>query len=97
MSNTGGMLVPKCISLCVIAASEAAVKASLCDTEAWDILLKWLQESFQEKDFSFMAELMQVYYDLPVTLEQLRKNVCPKLINTLSKKAPNESKLFRPF
>lgn len=90
MSNTNGKLVPKCISLCIISASELPVQSLLCDTDAWDILLKWLQESLKEENFSFLVELMQVYHDLPVTLEQLTRNVCPKLINSLSKKSDNE-------
>eukprot|EP00108_Taenia_solium_P000954 TsM_000823500 transcript=TsM_000823500 gene=TsM_000823500 len=90
MSNTNGKLVPKCISLCIISASEMSVQSLLCDTDAWDILLKWLQESLKEENFSFLVELMQVYHDLPVTLEQLTRNVCPKLINSLSKKSDNE-------
>ncbi|CDI98611.1 serine:threonine protein phosphatase 1 [Echinococcus multilocularis] len=90
MSNTNGKLVPKCISLCIISASELSVQSLLCDTDAWDILLKWLQESLKEENFSFLVELMQVYHDLPVTLEQLTRNVCPKLINSLSKKSDNE-------
>ncbi|KAH9284185.1 Serine/threonine-protein phosphatase 1 regulatory subunit 10 [Echinococcus granulosus] len=90
MSNTNGKLVPKCISLCIISASEPSVQSLLCDTDAWDILLKWLQESLKEENFSFLVELMQVYHDLPVTLEQLTRNVCPKLINSLSKKSDNE-------
>ncbi|VUZ38963.1 unnamed protein product, partial [Hymenolepis diminuta] len=90
MANTGGLLAPKCISLCVIAASEAAVQSLLCDTEAWDILLKWLQEASQEEDFSFLAELMQLYLHLPVTFQLLTRNVCPKMIKTLSRKSTNE-------
>ena len=90
MSNTNGKLVPKCISLCIISASEAQVQSLLCGTDVWDILLKWLQEALREENFSFLIELMQVYLDLPVSLEQLTRNVCPKLINTLSKKSDNE-------
>ncbi|VDO11901.1 unnamed protein product [Rodentolepis nana] len=90
MANTGELLAPKCISICVIAASESAVQSLLCDTEAWDILLKWLQEASQEEDFSFLAELMQLYLHLPVTFQLLTRNVCPKMIKTLSRKANNE-------
>uniref|UniRef100_A0A5K3EQS1 C3H1-type domain-containing protein n=1 Tax=Mesocestoides corti TaxID=53468 RepID=A0A5K3EQS1_MESCO len=90
MSDTNGKLVPKCISLCIISASDIAVQSLICETDAWDILLKWLQEALKEENCSFLIELMQVYHDLPVTLEQLTRNVCPKLINSLSKRSDNE-------
>ncbi len=95
MSDTNGKLVPKCISLCIISASDGAVKSQICETAAWDILLKWLQEADKEENYSFLIELMAVYRDLPVDLDQLTKNVCPKLIKSLSKKSDNEGMLVK--
>lgn len=92
MSDTNGKLVPKCISLYIISASENDVQAQICQDGAWDILLKWLQEALNEDNNSFLIELMSVYLNLPVRLGQLTRNVCPKLINSLSKKSDNKGK-----
>ncbi|VEL31872.1 unnamed protein product [Protopolystoma xenopodis] len=91
MLDTRDKLVPKCLSLCIIAASEIHVQAELCREGAWDILLKWLQEALKEENYAFLIELLNVYLNLPVGLDQLTQNVCPKLINTLSKRCENET------
>ncbi|VDN18046.1 unnamed protein product, partial [Dibothriocephalus latus] len=91
MSDTNGKLVPKCVSLCIIAASDNASRAQLCQSGAWDILLKWLQEALKEDHQSFLIELLNVYLNLPVRFENLTQNVCPKLINSLAKRSENKA------
>ncbi|KAL7060466.1 hypothetical protein AAHC03_010284 [Spirometra sp. Aus1] len=91
MSDTNGKLVPKCVSLCIISASDNASQAQLCQSGAWDILLKWLQEALKEDHQSFLIELLNVYLNLPVRFENLTQNVCPKLINSLAKRSENKA------
>ncbi|VDP65429.1 unnamed protein product [Echinostoma caproni] len=87
MNSVNGKLVPKCISLCIISSSIPDTQYKLCKAGAWDILLKWLQEALKEDNFSFLIELLNLYLKLPVRLEQLTQNVCPKLINSLTKRS----------
>ncbi|KAG5447210.1 Serine/threonine-protein phosphatase 1 regulatory subunit 10, variant 2 [Clonorchis sinensis] len=91
MKSTNGKLVPKCIALCIISASVSDVQSKLCKEGAWDILLKWLQEALKEDNVPFLMELLNVYLVLPVRLEQLTQNVCPKLINSLTKRCEHDA------
>ncbi|OON19435.1 hypothetical protein X801_04697, partial [Opisthorchis viverrini] len=91
MKSTNGKLVPKCIALCIISASVSDVQSKLCKEGAWDILLKWLQEALKEDNVPFLMELLNVYRVLPVRLEQLTQNVCPKLINSLTKRCEHDA------
>ncbi|CAL8072114.1 unnamed protein product [Calicophoron daubneyi] len=91
MQSTNGKLVPKCISLCIISSSTPEIQHKLCKEGAWDILLKWLQEALKEDNYAFLLELLHVYLSLPVRLEQLTQNVCPKLINSLTKRCEHEA------
>ncbi|CAH8444012.1 unnamed protein product [Schistosoma haematobium] len=90
MSSANRKLVPKCISLCIIASSSPETQLQLCKDGAWEILLKWLQEALKEDNYAFLLELLKVYLLLPVRLEQLTQNVCPKLINSLTKRCDHE-------
>ncbi|KAH8854441.1 Serine/threonine-protein phosphatase 1 regulatory subunit 10 [Schistosoma japonicum] len=90
MSSANRKLVPKCISLCIIASSSPETQFQLCKDGAWEILLKWLQEALKEDNYAFLLELLKVYLLLPVRLEQLTQNVCPKLINSLTKRCDHE-------
>ncbi|CAH8568168.1 unnamed protein product [Dicrocoelium dendriticum] len=91
MKSTNGKLVPKCIALCIISASMPEIQLRLCGEGAWDILLKWLQEALKEDNYPFLLELLNVYLSLPVRLEHLTQNVCPKLINSLTKRCEHEA------
>ncbi|VDP75911.1 unnamed protein product [Schistosoma mattheei] len=91
MSSANRKLVPKCISLCIIASSSPETQLQLCKDGAWEILLKWLQEALKEDNYAFLLELLKVYLLLPVRLEQLTQNVCPKLINSLTKRCDHEA------
>ncbi|CAH8438670.1 unnamed protein product [Schistosoma turkestanicum] len=90
MSSANRKLVPKCISLCIIASSAPEIQLKLCRDGAWEILLKWLQEALKEDNYAFLLELLKVYLLLPVRLEQLTQNVCPKLINSLTKRCDHD-------
>ncbi|THD25232.1 Serine/threonine-protein phosphatase 1 regulatory subunit 10 [Fasciola hepatica] len=90
MTSVNGKLVPKCISLCIISASSVDTQYQLCKCGVWDILLKWLQEALKEDNYAFLIELLNLYLKLPVRLEQLTQNVCPKLINSLTKRCDHE-------
>nr|CAH8829228.1 unnamed protein product [Trichobilharzia regenti] len=94
MSSANRKLVPKCISLRIIASSTPEIQLQLCRDGAWDILLKWLQEALKEDNYAFLLELLNVYSLLPVRLEQLTQNVCPKLINSLTKRCDHEGKIY---
>ncbi|CAH8831700.1 unnamed protein product [Trichobilharzia szidati] len=94
MSSANRKLVPKCISLRIIASSTPEIQLQLCKDGAWDILLKWLQEALKEDNYAFLLELLNVYSLLPVRLEQLTQNVCPKLINSLTKRCDHEGKIY---
>lgn len=91
MKSTNGKLVPKCIALCIISASMPEIQLRLCGEGAWDILLKWLQEALKEDNYPFLMELLNVYLALPVRLDHLTQNVCPKLINSLTKRCEHEA------
>ncbi|KAF5402169.1 Serine/threonine-protein phosphatase 1 regulatory subunit 10 [Paragonimus heterotremus] len=94
MRSTNGKLVPKCIALCIISSTIPDIQSKLCKEGAWDILLKWLQEALKEDNYPFLIELLKVYLMLPVRLEQLTQNVCPKLINSLTKRCEHDSRLL---
>ncbi|VDQ03505.1 unnamed protein product [Trichobilharzia regenti] len=72
-------------------ASEILEPNEISGDGAWDILLKWLQEALKEDNYAFLLELLNVYSLLPVRLEQLTQNVCPKLINSLTKRCDHEA------
>lgn len=92
MKCTKGKLVPKCISLWIIASSTPEVQLQLCSSGAWDLLLKWLQEALKENNYPFLMELLGVYLQLPIRVEHLKQNVCAKLLNSLTKRSEHEGK-----
>lgn len=94
MSSVNRKLVPKCISLSILSSSTPENQFEICKRGAWDILLKWLQEALKEENYAFLLELLKVYLILPVRLEQLTQNVCPKLINSLTKRCENEGLFY---
>lgn len=54
---------------------------------AWNILYDWLKDAERDKHWSVIKELLELYLELPVTIDLLKLNHTPKLIRQLSKRS----------
>ena len=56
-------------------------------------MFSWLTDAKENNEMKFLVDILEVYLNLPVTLETLKKNNTPKIIKSLSK-SEDESKFF---
>lgn len=56
----------------------------------WDVLNTWLQDCKDTENYPVLIEMLKVFQQLPVTVEQLKKNNSAKTIKAFSK-CENES------
>ena len=58
----------------------------------WDLMYTWFKEAKDEDNTPFLAEILQVYQNIPVTLALLKQNSTAKSIKSLMKSSDNEGK-----
>ncbi|KFD58904.1 hypothetical protein M514_00067 [Trichuris suis] len=70
----------------VLKTTNEDTRKKLLQAGAWDLLLVWLTEGEQCQNWKFLSQLLELFIDLPVYVELLKKNSIPRIINRLSKR-----------
>uniref|UniRef100_A0A5S6QWR3 Serine/threonine-protein phosphatase 1 regulatory subunit 10 n=1 Tax=Trichuris muris TaxID=70415 RepID=A0A5S6QWR3_TRIMR len=70
----------------VLKTTNEDTRKKLLQAGAWDLLLIWLTEGEQCQNWKFLSQLLELFIDLPVYVELLKKNSIPRIINRLSKR-----------
>src|SRR5699024_10867324 len=58
---------------------------SLLQIGVWDMICLWLKLSKEVGNTNFLLDLLKLLYCLPMTIERLRENECPKIVQKLCK------------
>lgn len=90
MSKYSKKLVSKCIYIQILKSTETELLESFMSSGGWALVINWLTDSYDSKNWSLVQELLELLLLCPVDVPRLQSNAAPKVVKGLSREAEHE-------
>ncbi|XP_014673941.1 PREDICTED: serine/threonine-protein phosphatase 1 regulatory subunit 10-like isoform X2 [Priapulus caudatus] len=85
----------RCVYLSILrATSHRDVLELFVQRGGWNVLNEWLQDFRQAENMPSMRELLRLFKDMPVSVDVLKQNNTPKIVNKLTKGDDEDVKIL---
>ncbi|KAF7494221.1 Serine/threonine-protein phosphatase 1 regulatory subunit 10 [Sarcoptes scabiei] len=85
MKSYSTKLVSKCIYHQILMSTKPDVLEQFLQIGGWDLIYIWVKSSRDLGNVTFLIDLLKLLQILPMSLERLRQNECPKIVKKLCK------------
>ncbi|KAH9510744.1 Disabled 2-interacting protein [Dermatophagoides farinae] len=85
MKNCSTKLVSKCIYYQILMSTSPEVLEQFLKIGGWDLICLWVKSSRDIGNVTFLLDLLKLLHILPMNIDRLRENECPKIVKKLCK------------
>lgn len=85
MKNYSNKLVSRCIYCKVLTQTNPDILEHFLKIGVWDLIHVWMKACKDNGSVSFLLILLKLLHILPMNIERLRENDCPKIVKKLCK------------
>lgn len=71
-------------------STDTELLESFMGSGGWALVINWLQDSYDSKNWPLVQELLELLLLCPVDVPRLQSNAAPKLVKGLSREAEHE-------
>lgn len=96
MSKYSKKLVSKCIYIQILKSTDTELLESFMASGGWALVINWLQDSYESKNWPLVQELLELLLLCPVDVPRLQSNAAPKLVKGLSREEDNNCTYISP-